>query len=100
MVHCMVMAGSMVLVQQLMEMALYQIRVNTTMAGDPTDTANWGLPRYCGGGNVNVFYQGIQSKDSSYKYLKNTGKYTDAQLQAVLDAKTASSEASAAGKSI
>ena len=68
-----------------------------TMAGDPTDTANWGLPRYCGGGNVNVFYQGIQSKDSSYKYLKNTGKYTEAQLQAVLDAKTAS-EASAAGK--
>ncbi len=68
-----------------------------TMAGDPTDTATWGLPRYCGGGNVNVFYQGIQSKDSSYKYLKNTGKYTEAQLQAVLDAKTAS-EASAAGK--
>ncbi len=67
------------------------------MAGDPTDTATWGLPRYCGGGNVNVFYQGIQSKDSSYKYLKNTGKYTEAQLQAVLDAKTAS-EASAAGK--
>ena len=68
-----------------------------TQAGDPTDTETWGLPRYCGGGNVNVFYQGIQSKDSSYKYLKNTGKYTEEQLQAALDAKTAS-EASTAGK--
>jgi len=59
-----------------------------TQSGDPTDKTTWGLPRYCGGGNVNVFYQGIQSKDSSYKYLKNTGKYTEAQIQALIDAQT------------
>ncbi len=68
-----------------------------TQAGDPTDTQTWGLPRYCGGSNTKVFYQGIQAKDSSYKYLKNTGKYTEAQLQAVLDA-TTEAEATAAGK--
>lgn len=60
-----------------------------TQAGDPTDTENWGLPRYVGGGNVNVFYQGIQSKDSAYKYLKNTGKYEEAKLNAIFSAKTA-----------
>lgn len=60
-----------------------------TQAGDPTDTENWGLPRYVGGGNVNVFYQGIQSKDSAYKYLKNTGKYDEAKLNAIFSAKTA-----------
>ena len=60
-----------------------------TQAGDPTDTENWGLPRYVGGGNVNVFYQGIQSKDSAYKYLKNTGKYDEAKLNAIFGAKTA-----------
>lgn len=59
-----------------------------TQSGDPTDKTTWGLPRYCGGGNINVFYQGIQSKDSSYKYLKNTGKYTEAQIQALIDAQT------------
>lgn len=60
-----------------------------TQAGDPTDTENWGLPRYVGGGNVNVFYQGIQSKDSAYKYLKNTGKYEESKLNAIFSAKTA-----------
>lgn len=60
-----------------------------TQAGDPTDTENWGLPRYVGGGNVNVFYQGIQSKDSAYKYLKNTGKYEEAKINAIFSAKTA-----------
>lgn len=60
-----------------------------TQAGDPTDTENWGLPRYVGGGNVNVFYQGIQSKDSAYKYLKNTCKYDEAKLNAIFSAKTA-----------
>lgn len=60
-----------------------------TQAGDPTDTENWGLPRYVGGGNVNVFYQGIQSKDSAYKYLKNTGKYDEAKLNAIFSAKSA-----------
>lgn len=60
-----------------------------TQAGDPTDTENWGLPRYVGGGNVNVFYQGIQSKDSAYKYLKNTGKYEEAKLNSIFSAKTA-----------
>ncbi len=43
-----------------------------TQAGDPTDTETWGLPRYMGGGNVNVFYQESSLKDSAYKYLKNT----------------------------
>lgn len=60
-----------------------------TQAGDPTDTENLGLPRYVGGGNVNVFYQGIQSKDSAYKYLKNTGKYEESKLNAIFSAKTA-----------
>lgn len=60
-----------------------------TQAGDPTDTENWGLPRYVGGGNVNVFYQGIQSKDSAYKYLKNTGKYEESKLNAIFSAKSA-----------
>ena len=60
-----------------------------TQAGDPTDTENWGLPRYVGGGNVNVFYQGIQSKDSAYKYLKNTGNYDEDKLTALFSATTA-----------
>ncbi len=64
-------------------------------SGDPADTKTWGLPRYCNGGNIAVFYQGIQAKDSAYKYLKNTGKYTEAQIQALIDA-TTSSEATAA----
>ncbi|MBS7046183.1 MAG: hypothetical protein KH121_08820, partial [Eubacterium sp.] len=70
-----------------------------TQAGDPTDTETWGLPRYMGGGNVNVFYQGIQSKDSAYKYLKNTGKYDDAKLESLRTASTAA-EATAAANGI
>ena len=70
-----------------------------TQAGDPTDTETWGLPRYMGGGNVNVFYQGIQSKDSAYKYLKNTGKYDDAKIESLRTATTAA-EATAAANGI
>ena len=70
-----------------------------TQAGDPTDTETWGLPRYMGGGNVNVFYQGIQSKDSAYKYLKNTGNYDDAKIESLRTATTAA-EATAAAKGI
>ena len=70
-----------------------------TQAGDPTDTETWGLPRYMGGGNVNVFYQGIQSKDSAYKYLKNTGNYDDAKIEALRTATTAA-EATEAAKGI
>ena len=70
-----------------------------TQAGDPTDTETWGLPRYMGGGNVNVFYQGIQSKDSAYKYLKNTGNYDDAKIESLRTATTAA-EATEAAKGI
>ena len=95
----MVMAGSMVLVQQCMVMVLTSNKGKNTQAGDPTDTETWGLPRYMGGGNVNVFYQGIQSKDSAYKYLKNTGNYDDAKLESLRTA-TTSAEATEAAKGI
>lgn len=54
-----------------------------TQAGDPTDTENWGLPRYMGGSNTKVYYYGVQAADSAKKYLKNltnedgSRKYSD-----------------------
>ena len=54
-----------------------------TQAGDPSDTENYGLPRYMGGSNTKVYYYGIQAADSAKKYLANltnedgSRKYSD-----------------------
>ena len=54
-----------------------------TQAGDPSDTENYGLPRYMGGSNTKVYYYGIQAADSAKKYLTNltnedgSRKYSD-----------------------
>ena len=54
-----------------------------TQAGDPSDTDNWGLPRYMGGSNTKVYYYGVQAADSAKKYLANltnedgSRKYSD-----------------------
>ena len=56
---------------------------DTVMDGDPADTDTWGLPRFVGGGNQKVFWQGVQAADSAEKYLSNlynddgTRKYSD-----------------------
>ena len=56
---------------------------DTVMDGDPADTDTWGLPRFVGGGNQKVFWQGVQAADSARKYLSNlynddgTRKYSD-----------------------
>lgn len=70
-----------------------------TQAGDPdvagVDNA-FGLPRYMGGSNTKVFSYGIQSMDSSIKYLKNVTdadgnkKYTDEQVDALIGKTSAS----------
>jgi len=58
-------------------------------AGDPSDVSAWGLPQFCGAsGNGSRFFLGIQAKDSTWKYLKNTGKYTEEQLNSLLNVKT------------
>ncbi len=60
-----------------------------TMAGDPADTENWGLPRYMGGSNTKVYYYGIQAADSAKKYLANltnedgSRKYPDEVVNAL-----------------
>lgn len=60
-------------------------------AGDPADTAKYGLPRFMGGSNTKVYYYGIQAADSAKKYLLNvtnedgTKKYSEELVNKLAD---------------